>query len=303
MPEESVVEEGATKIVEVQHVLMGYANDAIAILPSIVIAAVVFLVFLVLASVLQKVVGKLSAKVTDDASLQSLFGTTTRVIVIVFGVFAAAATVFPGLSAGDLIGVLGLTSVAIGFAFKDIFQNFLAGVLILAQRPFHIGDQIVTNDFEGTVEKINIRSTEIRTYDGQLVILPNGSIYINPVTVRTAFPLRRTTFAAGIGYDEDIDTARQVIYDALADCDDVVDDPAPQVYVSAHDSSSVNFDVRYWTKPQIADVWKAKDEVGTKIKYALDAAGIEIPYPYRTVEFHDLTERGETGGDERAAAE
>lgn len=287
------MEENTQNLMQFHEVLLGYANDFLEVLPAVGIAIVVLIVFILVAGLAKKVIAKFSERFTDDASLQSLFGQLTRVVVIVLGLFTAAAIIFPGLSAGHLVSVLGLSSVAIGFAFKDIFQNFLAGILILSGRPFRIGDQIETNGLEGTVDHISIRNTLIHTYDGQEIIVPNAQIFTNPITVRTARKARRSTFTTGIGYGEDIEEAREVIRKAVVGCESTLEDPAPQIYVSAHDSSSVNFDVRYWTESSIGSVWKARDEVATTVKYALDEAGIEIPYPYRTVEFFDKTERAE----------
>lgn len=287
------MEEQTQNLMQFHEVLLGYANDFLEVLPAIAIAIVVLLLFVVGAGLAKKLVAKFSERFTADASLQSLFGQLTKVIVIVLGLFTAAAIIFPGLSAGHLVSVLGLSSVAIGFAFKDIFQNFLAGILILSGRPFRIGDQIETNGLEGTVDHISIRNTLIHTYDGQEIIVPNAQIFTNPITVRTARKARRTTFTTGIGYGEDIEHGRDVIRKAVEGCEHVLEEPAPQIYVSAHDSSSVNFDIRYWTESSIGSVWKARDEVATAIKYALDEADIEIPYPYRTVEFFDKTERAQ----------
>jgi small-conductance mechanosensitive channel len=281
------MEEPVSQILEFQDVLLGYLNSFLQILPAIGIALLVLVIFIVLSGFASRMVAKFSDRFTDDKSLQSLFGTITKVVVIVLGLFSAAALIFPGLSAGHLVSVLGLSSVAIGFAFKDIFENFLAGILILSGRPFTIGDQIETNGLEGTVEHIAIRSTSIKTYDGQRVIIPNSKIFTNPMTVRTAFSKRRTTFVTGIGYDEDIDTAREVIRDAVDSCETVLDDPAPQILLMEHGDSSVNFHIRYWTESDIFGVKNGQDQVATSVKYALDDAGIEIPYPYRTVEFFD----------------
>lgn len=277
------------EISKVNEVLRSYLNSLIEAAPSIVIAIVVFLLFLIAANFGRGFAIRMSDRVTDDESLKSLFGTLSRVAIIVVGLFCAASILFPGLQAGHLVGVLGLSSVAVGFAFKDIFQNFLAGVLILAQRPFQFGDQIIVTDFEGTVEDITIRSTLLKTYDGERVIIPNAHIYSSPVQVRTAHDVRRTRFSTGIGYDEDIDRGREVIMEALASCSEILQEPAPQVVVTEHGDSSVNFEVRFWTDSKIGNIVAARDEVATRVKNALDEADIEIPYPYRTVEFFDLT--------------
>jgi small-conductance mechanosensitive channel len=287
MPEETNVN---GIIGELTNSFVSYGVDFIEAVPTLLIAAAVLVGFIILAGIIRNIAETLSERVTDDKSLQSLFGTMARVLVLVVGIFAAAGVLFPGLSAGDLVGVLGLSSVAIGFAFKDIFQNFLAGILILAQRPFQIDDQIEVSGYEGTVEDITIRSTYIRTYGGERVLIPNSTIYNSPITVRTAFDQRRTVFGTGIGYDEDIEEGREVILEALRNCDQVAKDPAPQVYVSSHGDSSVNFDCRYWTASRTSDVRAAQNEVATAVKYALDEADIEIPYPHRTVEFFDMSD-------------
>ncbi len=271
-------------------ILQGYINQGLELLPTLVMAALVFFGFWLLSRGLAKLSHKFSSRFIEDPSIRSLIETTTRVLTIGFGVFVTAAMIFPGLEAGDLIGVLGLSSVAIGFAFKDIFQNFFAGILILTQRPFKIGDQIERGGIKGTVNKINIRYTTIAAFDGRQLIVPNAELYTNPVEVLTANQHRRTTFVVGIGYDEDIESAREIIHNVLSECDTVLQEPAPQVYVTEFGASSINFDVRYWTSPRKADVMKAQDQVATKIKYALDDAGIEIPYPYRSVEFVDKTD-------------
>ncbi len=267
-----------------------YGEGFLETLPTLALAIGVLVVFWIASGFIRNLVKRLSSEAIDDENLEKLFGTIARVGVLVVGMFVSASVLFPGLEAGDLVAVLGLSSVAVGFAFKDIFQNFLAGILILLQRPFHINDQIIVDDFEGTIEDISIRATKLKTYNGERVIIPNSALYSSPVTVRTAFDTRRTVFSTGVGYDEDVDASREVIRDALDDCEHVLDDPAPQVYTSSHGDSSVNFDVRYWTKSHSSNVAKAKNEVATKVKAALDEADIEIPYPYRTVEFHDLSE-------------
>jgi small-conductance mechanosensitive channel len=275
---------------QVTESVTNYGESALEALPTFALALVVFIAFWVAARVASGIVSRVAGEATDDESLTMLFGTIARVTVLVIGGFVAASVLFPGLKAGDLVAVLGLSSVAIGFAFKDIFQNFLAGILILLQRPFHINDQIIVTGYEGTVEDISIRATKLKTYSGERVIIPNSDIYSSAVTVRTAFDTRRTVFGTGIGYGEDVDEGREVILEALERCEHVLDDPAPQVYTASHGDSSVNFDVRYWTKSHSGQVAKAKSEVATKVKKALDDADIEIPYPYRTVEFYDMNE-------------
>lgn len=264
-------------------VLVGFLNDAIAALPELILALLVLGLFVLAGRIARRLVMGTSSRVVQDRSLQTLFGTLASVAFIVVGCFVAAAILFPGLEAGDLVGVLGLTSVAVGFAFKDIFQNFLAGILILSRRPFRIGDQIRTNDLEGTVQGISFRSTQIKTYDGERVLIPNATIFTNPMTVFTAYGKRRSHFGTGIAYDADIEAARDVMLRAVCSCELVYDEPAPKVRCVEHADSSIVFDILYWTDADRTSVMDARDQVATSVKYALDKAGIEIPFPQRTL--------------------
>lgn len=273
------------EIVGLWEIVTDYANTFLQHLPTLGIALVILVAGWLAAKLTKKGVRKTAERFTQDPSLISLFGTISYIVAISIAVFAAAATVFPGLQAGDLIAVLGLSSVAIGFAFKDIFENFLAGVLILSRRPFRIGDFIEVQDVDGEVKDISFRNTVLTESSGEDIVMPNAILFKNPVTVRTANAARRTTFEAGIGYDEDIDTAREVIREAVEGCSEVHDDPAPQIYCWSHDSSAVTFNVRYWTGSENSAVSKGRDEVATAIKYALDDADIEIPYPYVSLDY------------------
>ena len=192
--------------------------------------------------------------------------------------------------------LLGISGVAIGFAFRDILQNFLAGILILLTEPFQMDDQIVFKDFEGTVENIQTRATTIRTYDGRRIVIPNSELFTNSVTVNTAFENRRLQYDIGIGYGDDIDRAKQLILEAIASVDDVLSDPAPDALVVDLAESSLNIRARWWVKPpRRADILDKQDQVLAAIKNKLTANGIDMPFPTQQILFHDQTE--ETDGD------
>ncbi|MNS71860.1 Small-conductance mechanosensitive channel [compost metagenome] len=219
----------------------------------------------------------------------------TRFGVVLMGVLIAAVVLFPSVKPADVLAFLGLGSVAVGFAFKDIFQNFMAGLLILFRRPFRLGDQIRSGELEGTVEDINLRATIIKTYDGERVIIPNSDVYSRPVLVRTAYGMRRSRFIVGIGYGDDIDEAKQVILARLEALPGVLDEPAPWLRTVELAPSSVNLEVFYWTKAQQHEVLQVGDAVATAIKYALDAAGIDMPFPVRRVLVEETAPRRPPG--------
>jgi small-conductance mechanosensitive channel len=225
-----------------------------------------------------------------------VLGRLAQGTVILVGLFVALSIVIPTFKAGDLVQLLGISGVAIGFAFRDILQNFLAGILILLTEPFQIDDQIVFKDFEGTVENIETRATTIRTYDGRRIVIPNAELFTNSITVNTAFDNRRLEYDVGIGYGDDIDEAKRLMLEAVHSVEVVLKDPAADVLVMELAESSVNIRVRWWIKPpRRADALDSRDRVLAAIKNKLNANGIDLPFPTRQILFHDQTE--ETDGN------
>jgi len=276
--------------------IYGIADSTLRRLPYIVIGIIVFLLFLVAARIAGRVIHAIANRSRKiDTMLADLLGRIGSAVLTILGVFVAAVVIFPGFNPSDLITGLGITSVAIGFAFKDVLQNFFAGILILWRRPFLVGDQIRVKEYEGTVEEINIRSTRLKTYDGERAILPNGDVYTSAVLVRTAYDKRRVKFIVGIGYLDDIEKGRETIRRVLDQTQGVLPEPGPWVYVSELAPSSVNFTVYFWAESQQANILKVSDQAATGIKYALDKAGIDMPYPHTVVLFHDAT--GTRDGD------
>ena len=196
-----------------------------------------------------------------------------------------------------MIQLLGISGVAIGFAFRDILQNFLAGILILLTEPFQIDDQIVFKDFEGTVENIETRATTIRTYDGRRIVIPNSELFNNSVTVNTAYENRRLEYDIGIGYGDDLDEAKRLMLEAMHGVDEVLKEPAPDVLAMELAESSINIRARWWIKPpRRIDDLRSRDRVISAIWQKLYIEnGIDLPYPTHQILFHDRTE--ETDGD------
>jgi small conductance mechanosensitive channel len=263
--------------------------------PYIVLGLLVFLIIWGLGKLLRRTIKEAGKRTRLDVTLADLFGRLASFIANILGLFVAAVVIFPTFKPGDLITGLGITSVAIGFAFKDILQNFFAGILILWRRPFVVGDQIRVKEYDGTVEAINTRSTRLLTYDGERAVLPNSDVYTNAILVHTAYDKRRVRFTVGIGYPDSIEEARSTIQRVLAQTEGVLQDPGPWVYVAELAPSSVNFNVYFWTESPQAKVLQVSDRVATGIKQALDAAGIDMPFPHTVVLFHDAT--GSRAGD------
>jgi small conductance mechanosensitive channel len=204
----------------------------------------------------------------------------SRVVRLAFGLIgglAAATIVFPTVKPVNVLGSLGFFSIAVGFAFRDILENLLAGILLLFRSPFRIGDEVDIEGTRGAIVEINLRETVVRTYEGRRVLIPNATVYKNQIVVQTGFAAVRTEGTVGIAYESDIDTAREVALTALQATDGVRDEPAPSVLVGELGASTVDLELLFWTSPQQVVVRRVRDRALAAVKSALDGAGVEMP--------------------------
>ncbi len=266
----------------------------IVLLPNIVTGIIVLIAFYFGSWATERAVTRLFHG-RGQIDLGALLGGFVRWALIGFGVLVAATIIFPSVKPSDVLGALGIGSVAIGFAFKDILQNWFAGLLILLRQPFRRGDQIVVDGYEGTVEHIQARATAIKTYDGRRVVIPNSDVYTKIVIVNTAFKTVRSSYDVGIGYADDIEAARSVILDSLDGLEGILHDPAPEVIPWELAGSSVNLRVRWWSSSTRIAVVLARGRVIAAVRDGLTGAGIDMPYPTQVMLFHDQTE--EVDGD------
>jgi len=266
-------------------------NDFIILLPNLVLALIVFAIFFFIARIIKRAVRNLTRDRRQARNLGMVLGRLAQGATILTGLFISLSVIIPSLKASDLVQLLGISGVAIGFAFRDILQNFLAGILILLTEPFQIDDQIVFKNFEGTVEQIQTRATTIRTYDGRRIVIPNSELFTNSVTVNTAFENRRLQYDVGIGYGDDINEAKRLILEAINNTAGVLENPAADALVVELADSTVNIRARWWVQPpRRADVLDLQDRVLTNIKNKLTANGIDLPFPTQQILFHDQTE-------------
>jgi hypothetical protein len=203
--------------------LQDMGADVAANAPNVVIAAVALLLFFALGRAVRALVARVGRTRRKHRNYTLVLGRLAQGLVTVFGVLVACVIVLPNFTPASLVSFLGIGSVAIGFAFRDVLQNYLAGILLLLTEPFRIGDQIVFGEFEGTVENIETRATFIRTYDGRRVVVPNAELFTNAVMVNTAFEKRRLEYDVGVGYGDDVDRAKALILEAMRRVDGVHD--------------------------------------------------------------------------------
>ena len=185
--------------------LRRFVRELVHRLPYVVVGLLVLVVTWVVANVAVYVAKKILSPTSLRASLKDLFAKMVHVAIWLLGILGAAMVVFPTLTPGRLLATLGLGSIAIGFAFKDIFENFFAGILILWRFPFEVGDYIECEEISGQVEEIWIRMTLIRQVDGQLLLVPNAKLYMNPTRVVTSRAWRRQQIFCGVAYGEDVE--------------------------------------------------------------------------------------------------
>lgn len=288
---ETVAESTTTDVLTYQSIVDSTNEIAVGFMeriPYFVAALIVILVFWFLSIVFKKVVYKLLGSRIRHQNLVKVFQRVGGALILFIGLMIAMVVALPGFTPAKLIGALGIGSVAIGFAFKDIFQNLLSGILLLISEPFRIGDQIVSGEYEGTVEDIKIRATTIKTYDGRQVVIPNSDLYTSALTVNTAYKQRRLQVAVGIGYEDDIEAAKAEIIQALDKVDSVSKKAEPSVIATGFGDSTIDLMVRWFIEDGTqANKVASTHQVIVEIKKALDGAGVNIPFPIRTIDLSD----------------
>ncbi|HYE52905.1 MAG TPA: mechanosensitive ion channel family protein [Azospirillaceae bacterium] len=271
----------------VENRLYQMAVDFLAQLPQYGLGLAVLFVTWLLATWLTRGITAGLGRTRMRRSLAEVLEKLIAILIWFGGILVAAVVAFPGVTPGRVVTALGLGSIAVGFAFKDILENFIAGILILYREPFRLGDYVECNGVTGRIEVITIRDTHIRETDGERVVMPNAMLFREAVKVLTDKDTRRTTVMCGVGYGEDVDRAREVIRKAVEGLPTVRKDKEVQIFAQAFGESSIDFEVTWWTGSKPVDIRRSRDEVVAAVKRALDEAGIEIPFPYRTLTFRE----------------
>ncbi|MDQ3798131.1 MAG: mechanosensitive ion channel family protein [Acidobacteriota bacterium] len=251
-------------------------------LPYILAGILVLAIFYMLARIVKVIFWTASGRTKLDNRLRILFSRLIVVFIIVLGIFTSLTVIIPTFGFGDMITGLGFTSFVIGFATKDILNNLLSGVLILWQQPFRIGDYLFVGNNQGKVEYIGVRATQLRKDDGELILIPNGDMYANALTIRGAGANRRMNLKISIGYESDIEHVKRTIKSAMQTVVGVVEEPSPNVLVTDLSSDGVNLAIHFWINTHEAKPMEVFDRVATEIKNSLTHARVEM-YPPNTV--------------------
>jgi len=248
------------------------------------VALAIFIIGRWIARWLTRVTEKLMKKSGLDDMLINFISNIVYSVLLLVVIMAALDHL--GIETTSLLAVFGAAGLAIGLALKDSLANFSSGIMIILFRPFKVGDFIEAGGVSGTVEEVRLFATILRTGDNRVIIVPNGQIYGGTITNYSAKPTRRIDLVFGIGYDDDIAKARQIINDIMKQDDRILSDPEPAVALAELAESSVNFNVRPWVKS--GDYWPVRADLLEKVKLAFDANGISFPYPQQDVHVHNV---------------
>jgi small conductance mechanosensitive channel len=257
-----------------------------------VIAAVaIFIVGIWVAKLFRKIIGKVLANRNVDPTIGSFVGNLAYYAMLAFVVLAALGQL--GIQTTSFIAIIGAAGLAVGLALQGSLANFAAGFLMIIFRPIKVGDVIEGAGTSGTVEKIQIFTTQLLTPDNKTVIVPNASLTAGNIVNYSTTGTRRVDMVFGIGYEDDIDKAKQIIAETIAEDERILKSPAPLVAVSELADSSVNFVARPWTKTE--DYWGVYFDLTETIKKRFDQTGISIPFPQRDVHVYEHKSESASG--------
>lgn len=258
--------------VNIQELLQDY------VLPwgiNIVMALAIFIIGKFIIGILVNIAKKLMVRAKVDSMLVSFIASILKTVLLLFVVIAALDQL--GVDTTSLIALIGAAGLAIGLALQGTLQNLASGVMLIIFRPFDSGDFVEAGGVSGVVEAIGIFTTTMRTGDNREIIVPNGEVFGGTITNYSKRDTRRVDMVFGIGYDDDLLKAKEIIKNILDADDRILAEPAPAIFVGELADSSVNFNVRPWCKT--ADYWGVYGDIHETIKLTFDAEGISIPYP------------------------
>ncbi len=216
-----------------------------------------------------------------DDTLVPIIGKTVRILIMIVTLLAVLNQF--GIQTASLLAILGAAGLAVGLALQGTLSNIASGVLILVLRPFKVGDAVELNGLFGVIDEIGLFVTELHTFDNIAVTMPNSQAW-GLVKNLSKNEQRRLDLVIGIGYDDDMDYAIQLIREVLDKEERILDEPEPLIAVGELGDSAVNLYVRPWTRAE--DLWPTKYDLLKRIKQKLDQEGINIPYPQRDVHIH-----------------
>lgn len=273
---------------DIQQAFQDWFTSLVEFIPKLVAGIVIFIITLAASGFIAKWVKKIAKKKISNKEMLLLISLLTRWSVVIIGTIIALSQVdfdVTGFIAG--LGVVGFT---IGFALQDIAKNFISGLMLLYRQPFNLGDAVTLGDYTGSVKEINVRDTVIETFSGERVIIPNKTVFENPILNYTQTPKRRQSLSIGLGYEEDVDNAIGIFLDVIKNVPGVEPDPSPTVRAEGLGDSTLVLSALYWIDQSKNDYFSIHSDVITAIKEASEKHNINLPYPIQTVRLLKMKE-------------
>jgi small conductance mechanosensitive channel len=268
--------------------LTAWLSGAIAVFPNLIVASFVMLAFWLAARVLSNLAERVLRHTSDSNAVTNLIVTSTRVLVLFFGLFTTLGILNLDKTVASLLAGAGVIGLAVGFAFQEIAANFFSGILIAFRKPYRDGDIVQIDEFIGVVSELTLRTTNIRTFSGLEVLVPNKDMFTKPVTNFTKTPDRRVDLDIGVSYGDDLRKVEQVAREAVEKIEGRLPGRPTEFFYRQFGDSSINFQLRFWIGfRHQTDYLMAVHRAIIAIKDAFDQNKITIPFPIRTLEFAD----------------
>lgn len=267
--------------------LTHWLHTAVTSLPNAVVAILVLVCTYFVSGWIRRLSERGLNKVIHNAALVHLIGTAIRFAAFAAGLLLALNILALDRAVVSLLAGVGVVGLALGFAFQDMAANLISGVALVVKRdkPFKVGDLIETNGVQAFVTEINLRDTELRTFDGQAVFMPNSAIFKAQVKNYSLLGSRRVVVKLGVSYGDDLDKIESVLLEVVKGLPDLHPEKKPDVAFIGFGDSGIDAQVRFWVKYPGVDVVVAKHRLIKGIKAAMDANGMIIPFPIRTLDF------------------
>lgn len=270
----------------ISHKVITWVSDFIRLLPNILVSALLLVIGIYAAKLIRKITASLIQKVSDNRALNNLFTSVVYIFVIAVTIFTVLSVLKLDTAVTSILAGAGIIGLALAFAFQDIASNFISGIFISFRRPFRVGHIVKVKDYMGKVEEINLRDTILRTFQGQMVIIPNKDVFQNPIENFSLLGKRRLDLIIGVSYGEDLEQVKQVTLETLKGMDHLSADDEITMFYQEFGGSTINFMLRLWIdSPEQATYLNVGSEAIMRLKKAYDKNSIMLPFPTTTLDF------------------
>jgi small-conductance mechanosensitive channel len=263
-----------------------WLKEIIRLLPNIALAALILVLGFFIAKWLKNLTGKVSKKIIHNETLRNLLTSLVYIFLLGITIFITLSVLKLDKAVTSILAGAGIIGLALAFAFQDIASNFMSGIFLSLRRPLHIGDVVQIKDFMGKITQINLRDTVLRTFQGQMVIIPNKEVLQNPIENFSLSGKRRMDLTVGVSYGEDLQKVKDITLRAVQGIEGLTKEDEITFFYKEFGDSSINFDIRLWVHtPEQPDYLQVRSEAVMRIKKAYDENNITIPFPIRTLDF------------------